>query len=676
MARALLAAILALVVGERAAGAFIPDGHEVLEALAYRDLIARDHVAGTGVGGRQIIAFLIRRGVLARPHCFDAKPDEPGCGQAARREEPVDFWPILGSGSLDLLLSRQFGQRGQCFHFMADTPDARTPNDPRAGVPLGLSVNAYGRCMRLATSLFDEILRDPYAASIRGRGTYVLLHMLTDSFSPAHVERGPDGHIHHLKVWVLRNGFLFDLRAFDPKIHHGFRDPRDRGFIDPDRVAKGKPCGKYVAAYEVPRECLTPDGKEAVATLVDLMVTLYAIIHHAGDGAEKAGGVGPPVNFEHEQGKSKPANPTSLDDEFARDHWKALLARHFASDYAPLTVEKQHDDEQGWQPNLLIAPVFRIDTAGGGWDAGLRVAWMQVVRQALPLIPLESFTLGYGRFDGSGRWLSRLELSFLMPIWDRLGIGASPVSLGFSCWQDFSSCRGDVLSLPVRLSYFSDLGFWIDVTGPEYSWIDRTWSHRLGFSIGAAFDILDRLNPSSHRDPRPAHAEAQAQGQAEAEPPWDPPPMPDLLRYHRPPSFAVFVEGAVIDAETDHQIAAGFEIRRERDADNRRAGLGWGLELSYQNGALDDHRLDDVRIVPGLRYYLIAGFLSLRVSPLALAIGKWGDDFFLDAGVDVALSVSLSGLEISVGGPRLSYVHRAQNRMTPLALRVSWRWRD
>jgi hypothetical protein len=117
-------------------------------------------------------------------------------------------------------------------------------------------------------------------------------------------------------------------------------------------------------------------------------------------------------------------------------------------------------------------------------------------------------------------------------------------------------------------------------------------------------------------------------------------------------------------------------MRRERDADNRRAGLGWGLELSYQSGSLDDHRLDDVRIVPGLRYYLIAGFLSVRVSPLALAIGKWGDDFFLDAGADAQLSLSLSGLEISLGGPRFSYAHWAQNRATPLFLRFSWRWRD
>ena len=102
MGRAFLAALLALVVGEGVSGAFSPDGHEVVEALAYRDLIGRDHVAGTGVAGREIIAYLIRRGVLARPRCFDAKPDDRVCGREASRQEPIDSWPIPGTGSLDL----------------------------------------------------------------------------------------------------------------------------------------------------------------------------------------------------------------------------------------------------------------------------------------------------------------------------------------------------------------------------------------------------------------------------------------------------------------------------------------------------------------------------------------------------------------------------------------------
>ena len=152
--------------------------------------------------------------------------------------------------------------------------------------------------------------------------------------------------------------------------------------------------------------------------------------------------------------------------------------------------------------------------------------------------------------------------------------------------------------------------------------------------------------------------------------------MPDLLRYHRTPSFTFFVQGTVINSATDHQISAGFDIRRERDADNRRAGLGFGVELSYESGSLDDHRLDEGRLVPVLRYYFIPGFLSLRLSPLALSVGEWGSDFFVDAGADAQLSVSLGGLEVSLGGPRLSYVHRHENRATPLALRFSWRWRD
>ena len=657
---ALPALIVALLVGEGAAQAFDPDGHEVVEALGYRDLIARDHVADTKVSGAQIIAYLIRRGFLARPRCFDVKPGDLACPDQARREDPVDFWPILGTGSQDLLLSRQFGSRGQCFHFMADTRDADSPRGP--------SVVAYQRCLRLATSLFDEILRDPYVASIRGRGTYVLMHMMADSFSRAHVERGPDLHIHHLKVWTLRNDFLFDIHKFEPRFQHALIDRRDKGFIDDDRVVDGKPCGKVVAPYELRPACLSPDGKAAVETLTDFLVTLYVVAHHAGGAAEGAGGLAPPVNLEHEQGKTHPMNPTSLDEPFARDHWQALLERHFVSDSAPVLLDKQHDDERGWEPNLLVAGVYRQDTSGNGWDAGARLAWLQVVRQALPLIPLESATLGYGSFGDEGRWLARVEMSFLMPIWDRLGIGFSPVSFGFSCASDFSSCRGDALTLPARLSYFSDLGFWVDVTGPEYSWVDRVWSYRMGLTVGAAFDVFDNRRPLKILGHGPSPVEAEA--------PWSPPPMPELLRYRTPASVTIFVEGAIANSAGDHQLSTGIEVRKERDADNRRAGLGYGLELAYQTGKLDDRPLDEARIVPALRYYLLTGFLSLRLTPLALAIGKWGDDFYLDAGADAEVCFSVGGFEVGVGGPRLSYAHWDQNHGTPLNLRFAWRWWD
>jgi hypothetical protein len=152
--------------------------------------------------------------------------------------------------------------------------------------------------------------------------------------------------------------------------------------------------------------------------------------------------------------------------------------------------------------------------------------------------------------------------------------------------------------------------------------------------------------------------------------------MPERLRYRRPASVTFFADGAIFNSASDHLLATGAEVRRERDADNRLAGLGYGLEVGYETGRFDDRRLDAGRVVPSLRCYLVPSFLSVRATPLAFAIGKWGDELFVDVGAEVEVTVAVGGLEIGVGGPRLSYAHWAQNNETPLHLRFSWRWRD
>src|SRR5262249_34996749 len=144
-------------------------------------------------------------------------------------------------------------------------------------------------------------------------------------------------------------------------------------------------------------------------------------------------------------------------------------------------VERQRAGEREWQPNLMIAARFRPDFGGDNWELGLTLGGMQVVRRALPLIPLEALTIGYGHLGGQGRLTGRAEMAFLMPIWDRVGIGLAPVVAAFDCGDSLSSCHGDLLTQSVRLSIISDHGIWIDVSGPEYSWIDEAWIDRIGF---------------------------------------------------------------------------------------------------------------------------------------------------------------------------------------------------
>ena len=105
---------------ERAAAAFGLEGHEIIEAAAYKRLLMLDVVPGTRVSGRTLLATLIADGVLYQPPCFVLDPGG-NCREGGRLDAPIGYWPVLGSGTLDLIIDRQLGQEGQCQHFMAET---------------------------------------------------------------------------------------------------------------------------------------------------------------------------------------------------------------------------------------------------------------------------------------------------------------------------------------------------------------------------------------------------------------------------------------------------------------------------------------------------------------------------------------------------------------------------
>src|SRR5262249_51214528 len=314
-----------------------------------------------------------RPGGAAKPGGCEA------CGEGARRGEPVDFWPVLGTGSPDLLQSRQFGRRGQCFHFMADSPDWRASDpDPASGATIAMTRTSYERCLRLLTSLFDEIVHDPYVATLRGRGGYVLLHAVADSYSKAHVERedGGAGRIRFLKGWILRNWFVYliDVKHLARRFQPSIVDSRDSDEIDADRVVAGRRCGDVAAPYELPLECLSVEGRAAAMATVDALVTLQTAMRHragAASGSSEGASAALPLNLDRESSTAMPAIGASLDDPAARAAWRGFLERRMASAYAPLEVERQRAGEREWQPNLMIAARLRPGFGGGYPDARL-----------------------------------------------------------------------------------------------------------------------------------------------------------------------------------------------------------------------------------------------------------------------------------------------------------------
>ena len=174
------------------ASAFELDGHEVIEATAYKRLLALAVVPGTGAGrlGADAARRADRDRRAAEPPCFDR--DKPGgdCGadRAARLAAPVlaacsargrPTWSSIASSV----------STGSASTSWRDTADGLAPVDPRIGVPARWPRRRTSAACASPAPAFDGILRDPYLADRRLAGTYALMHALEDSFSAAHVDR-------------------------------------------------------------------------------------------------------------------------------------------------------------------------------------------------------------------------------------------------------------------------------------------------------------------------------------------------------------------------------------------------------------------------------------------------------------------------------------------------------
>src|SRR5579863_6653644 len=102
-------AVAAAVISVASSGAaFTPQGHTVLEAMAYREL-------GQGADDdRSALAYLMNDGEIERPVCSNGPV---GSCKDRFESDPLAFWPPPHTDSPDMILARQFSHVGQCFHF-------------------------------------------------------------------------------------------------------------------------------------------------------------------------------------------------------------------------------------------------------------------------------------------------------------------------------------------------------------------------------------------------------------------------------------------------------------------------------------------------------------------------------------------------------------------------------
>jgi hypothetical protein len=624
------------------AAAFELAGHEIIEATAYKRLLALDVVPGTGpppVSGRLLLARLMATGVLLPPPCFDRTEPGGDCDADDRLEQPLGFWPLLGSGTPDLVLDRQLGQRGQCQHFMAKTSDGRSPIDPRLGVAGELATTAYVRCVRLAGVVFDGILRDPYLAGWRLAGTYSFMHAIEDSFSAAHVNRDARLRIVHLLSWKLIDWpsyFAHGQGHFPRATHHGVTDERDKDYLEWQRsTPEGRACTSFHHPYAVPEVCLTPRARAAAAAVVAFLVLAY----RARTGAD---------------GQAHPASLFSSD--VARTGWLAFAGEHLPS------VAASAELPEGPQSPLPRSDVL-VGVQGlageGTWGLGLWNAKLFFVRPVIPFALGLTGTVVYARADQVSHYAASVSLDLLLPLVRRFTIGASPVGLRVACDTGFNDCAVDLVATAGVLLVPIGDAVWVGVEGPQYSWTTRDWGRTwFGLSVGWAHERGPR--------PRPPDPEVIAA--------WDP-PHPDEVHAFRAARWtrALYFGATVVSDADDAFVGVGIDWRRDRDRWNRRSGLCPGIQLEVYEGTIDARtRGGGVAAAPTLRAYLIADRISVFVTPALVRFGVLGDGA---VGVDVAarggLSAEVGNVELGIDSSPLSYVSRDRWHSFPLTVRLA-----
>jgi hypothetical protein len=665
------AAFAFAIVVTAPAFAFDSKGHLVIEALAYRTL-AEGH---DGQPPRpDVLRDLINDGALEPPFCFgrDGSPPEP-CVEVATRNPLLD-WPQPLTDRPDAAFRRQFSNPGQCFHFMATLADAQTEPLPGTSIPRALAVNAVVRCNDLLDQLIRQIVvKGGSAARLSSYGLYELMHAVGDSFSGSHSERTPDGKIGYLRVWqpIERLARLpMERSARIPAIvYHKWNDHRDKTY-----VLEGGPadCEKRTnAPYDVPYECLSPEGDSARRALAELLVVTRDL---------RAAQLAAPKDTDTEPERS--------------EAWRAYKAKWFSAAHpceGAACAERQPPDpptgayallglDSSWNPTRHFTDISARGIL-------LKYAW-----DLNPFLYALSANVGYRQYTdgGGGAGLVGLGVDLVLPVGNRLTIGLQPVGIRDTFGGDRSG--PELVSRLFRFNYQLKDRLFLTFDAPiEVNWLRPTveWTFGLGITYSPPSDRLARGREL---------LEAQATSERRDET-WVPPPAPYGHLGGRSASWYV-IAGMTVDSTPDIAVEGrhyghgliGGELAWDRDRWGGR--FAWVPAVSLGVGSRrtsGDSAYFTGTFAASLRWYAL-GPLGLALTPVRVEYGpkvsgkseidstpgvhgSADNPYYFSAGSRLGVVLNVGIVDILVEGPTLAWESSPFAANEILTIRVGFRLR-
>jgi len=174
MMKKLLYFLISLLAFTQPAHAFDTKGHQYLEQEAYK--LLRNYP-----NGQAILDWLVQNKILSE-------------GLPSRSQYP------------DNALERQFTQSRQGYHFMTSNSNVLEAARSKGNLPPQeeLLLRSLGPSLQMIYYFFREIIENPTGASQAGRGIYVLMHIVADSYSTEHTSRDSvSTQLHTIKGWKI-----------------------------------------------------------------------------------------------------------------------------------------------------------------------------------------------------------------------------------------------------------------------------------------------------------------------------------------------------------------------------------------------------------------------------------------------------------------------------------------
>ncbi len=271
--------------------AFDTEGHKAIEQEAYR-LLAAMLASGSLPDGGSIIRFLKKTHIL---------------------NDDLSSY----SHFPDISLERQFAQNRQMYHFMASVNAAleASKQKTKQDQQLYMLLSSLEPCYKTMYFFFREILKNSKGASQAGRGIYVLIHIVADSYSSEHTTREESSMgIMAIKSWQFS-------RLCWPKATRAKEDGKNtllllhRGFC-----AKGDH-----EWFDDQKKQLTPLAQNAAISIKDLLIAIYQAMNDESKAGSLITGF-----FEKD---FKPFNSIANNGEFTFPNSNRTIKYDFNTEY-------------------------------------------------------------------------------------------------------------------------------------------------------------------------------------------------------------------------------------------------------------------------------------------------------------------------------------------------------